>query len=486
MMRLRSLLVCCFALVGGVQAQSLREAAALLFASDQEAQRLRLGRPAVEASTPVIRGELLPQIKLDGSSNFPKTGPEGGAGATEDLLSRQLSRSLQQWWHEGASAYHCSPEEKHRQAMQEFLDMSVLETRVVDLAAVYLDLLRADRRIVEAKKNLAQGEQIRASLAPKPGSAEAASEAARVDQWLADAQGDLAAQREAKRKMQNRFQRLTGRVPEVLSAPAVPSVPADRSKLDLSQNWNYLAATEAVLAVGSGREATARERLPALFLETCKGPETSGAGEPSEDDPGAPGRRAAWQAIKAQELRRAADLQRQYAISLLWREHQADAAAISSLRTQTGLLASAVAKGEREFQERRRSLDDLLSLYERLSESRARLIDTEAGALARTFRMLGVQGRCAEYVMGAQFLEELLPGEWEKLRQSGPEGEACRLAGETGAEEFPMEAEDPKREGVLRALTLVAQPEGLKSRDLGLGAVTWVPSLAAGGTIPAR
>lgn len=457
------LLACCSAALANAPAQSLREAVAILFAAGQQARAT--GPAAAWAGAPIIRGELLPQIKLDGSSNFPKPGQDGtAAGATEDLLSRQLSRSLQQWWLEGSGAFHCSPEEKHRRAMQEFLSMALLESRVVDLAALYLDLLRADRRIAEAKKNIALAEQIRAGSKQLD-----AQEMAQLDQWLADAQGDLTAQREAKREMQNRFQRLTGQAPALLSAPAVPAVPADRGELDLSQNWNFLAATEAVLAVGSGRAATARERLPALFLETCR--DAGNSVEGSEDTIG---RTVAWQTIKAHELCRAADLQRQYAISLLWREHQADAAAASSLRTQTGLLASVVAKNEQEYLAGRLPLKELLSLHERLAEFRARLIDTEASLSIHSFRILGVQGRCAEFVMGTKSLEGLLPDEWEKLRENGPQGETPSFSPDgTYADNFEIEVEDQRREGVLRALTRMSELKSSESREPLQGTVTW-------------
>lgn len=392
----------------GLQAQSLREAVSLMLARDGERG---VGQAGLTAG-----GDL-----------------KGG----EDPVNRELNQSLRSFLDvpESRDAMRVA---QHRQAMQEYLENAVLEDRVVELAETYVGLVSVDRRKKEWQVSLASYEAL--------GGQAGAGEMGEALRARVEARKKEREELEAEQgRAEERFKKLVGKDVGGLILPPVPVIPVERGEVDLSGNWNYLASLEAVHAAEPGEGAGSRERMPEILRVAGAG----GLGTPegvggSPDSAGAEllalrERKAAWQAVKAQELHRAADLQRRYVLSRLWRERQADLVSLASLRTQTAILAGAVNGAVKEYSSGRRMLLEVIGLHEKLDQARVRLIETESSLLVGAFRILGVQGRCVEFVMGEGYLdrqflgeenpemEAALPGADLTARQAGS-GDSVRVA----------------------------------------------------------
>lgn len=394
------------------------------------------------AEAQTLRDSIKLMLARDSQRASETAGSEPSAGGTAesaDLPAGQLSASLRQFLADGETG--ATPErvrsEQHRRAMQVCLELASVETRVLGLVGVYLESLRVERRL-EDERNLAGLYRKWKSVVAERGSGKA-EDLTLLDQRLGEAEDALRSQEFTQQRAYERFQRLVGQSPAGLEPPAVPSIPADRGDVDLSRNWNYLAATEAVRAAEWARSG-ARGRL----TEILGGMAPAAALRESSPAPGAQPvgsqpateRKGAWQLLKATELQQAADLQRRYSLSVLWRERQADLAAVNSLRIQVAIRASEARNCEIDFLAGRRSASELLSLYESLSEFRARLIDGEHSLTNGAFRILGLQGRCLKFVMGDESGSPGLPaepsGRDRVLRAMAPAPAAADLASNAG------------------------------------------------------
>lgn len=449
MIHLFAILVLSVLVVPVSPAQSLREAVDLMLSREP-------GRPSVHADVEaalrelrVPGGDLESGLEAGRSSGAGKADGEGIEVDAGEDMSRQLSASLRQFLCAGESGLNEARVARHRQAMQDYLEKGAVEVQTVELVRVYFDLLRMDRRIQEAKRRAGEIERLRREEG-REGDGGGEKIESMPGAGGAGENDLLAPERLAQKEAEESFQRLVGKAPGGLIPPSLPAIPADRSGVDLSGNWNYLAAVEAVLAAEDGRPLAKRERLPGIFLDTSRTREVEDVAlsgwdrQPGSlvtiplefaraEDGALTLRKEAWHVVKAMELQRAADVQRQYALSLLWRERQADLAAVHSLRVQTGILASVASDHEKQTGTGRGSLGDLTELQERLYQSRMRLIDSETRVLVSAFRILGVQGLCVEFIK-----EGRLPN--RKSRGEEPPGDAGGALGATagvGLEEAP-------------------------------------------------
>lgn len=437
-----------------------------------------------------VRAVLALQIRPElGPGGLNQGEVRGIAAPGTDVISRQLSVSMQEFLQGGGAGVSPTSGVRHRQVMQDCLRSAALEAQVVELVEVYFELLRLGRRLEEAGKSAEWCESIRTRWQQGGLSIGGAEIGESLNRTALESGESLLSQQKAWKRAQDRFQRMVGKLPEELKQPAIPSIPSEQASVDLSHNWNYLAAAEAVLSAEACHEQSSRGRLPGIFV-AAGNPQSggSGSGDRPEVTPGSPvpgleARKVAFQRIKALELQSAADLQREYALSVLWRKRQASLKEASALRTQVAMLAGIAARSEPALQPGSRSLDEILREHQRLCEARQRLIDAESEVQVNAFRILGVQGRCADFIRkGEGYLDKLAAG--EAGSGSRPQVRGAGMAGSNsshGAQaesrrNFELVVEDECRRGVLRALMETPrQPGSLREASHSLAGVpAWI------------
>ncbi len=407
--------------------QTMEEAIRLMMAHEPELLAAHADTHSTDADFKIARGALLPQVSVEGRGgavNRDRSLDGRATGAEETLFSRQIGISLRQLVFDAGAGVYQARSARHVHGMQLYLERSMVERRVVDLAEVYLEVLRTDLQIAEAKRNIAVHDRIRRQVEDRVGVGGTRADVSLVDDRRLSARDYLVAQELAQQRAHDRFQRLVGRAPGNMVMPRVPMVPADRGEVDLSQNWDYLSAQRALLAAEDKYAGVRRDRLPKVYLDTgvSRGEDVQGV-DGADDEArailtmqwdlfrggiqSATEQREGWQVIRAHELLRAADLERNYQLTLLWRERAGDQAAVASLREQTELLSRVAGDYEEQFKVGKQDLLDILDVWNRYYDARKRLIDAEFNLNTGAFRVLGVQGQLVEQVMGEGVWEEL-------------------------------------------------------------------------------
>ena len=250
--------------------QTLEEAIHLMLAYEPELLAAHADTHSAAADVGVPRGEVLPQVVMSGSGGSvdrQRTVDGLARGTGQTLLARNIGVSLRQLVFDGGTALHQTRSAEHALAVQNYLEKSMIEARVVDLSEVYFEILRTGERVHEAELNAATHARIRDQVQQRSGVGGTRTDTSLADSRLIEARNLVITEQIAQQVALDRFLRLTGKTFSSPAHPRVPAVPAQREAVDLASNWNYLSAQAALLASEDKKKAIDRSKLPKVFLD---------------------------------------------------------------------------------------------------------------------------------------------------------------------------------------------------------------------------
>jgi adhesin transport system outer membrane protein len=287
--------------------------------------------------------------------------------------------------------------------------MGMIEQRVVDLVEVYMELIRVDLQMKAAREHVADHIAFRAKLIRREQEGGVRSDTFLIDGRLSLAENTLATINLDRDNAIARYTRLTGKAPGNLTKPGIPAL-KDFEKIDLANNWDYLAACATLKSFEAALAAVQKNYGPNVFLD-------AGATEGDDNselhalvgislDLYKGGERKAsecreyWQTVKARELLRAADENRRHRATDLLNEKQASASSVVSLDKYLDRLSSVASDYERQFNLGKRELLNLLDIRNEKYQAKSRLIDARFNDDMSNFRILGTQGKLVYHLIG--------------------------------------------------------------------------------------
>ncbi|MEM7518268.1 MAG: TolC family protein, partial [Planctomycetota bacterium] len=373
----------------------------------------------------IIRSERLPRLTLDGSAGYAyrERTTDGLLRSGDPLFQRQLSLSLRQLLYDGGTIKNQTKASRNALLAQQYLEKAMIEDRVVDLAEVYLEIIRTRRQVGLAESNVRNHQRMRDLLRERAEAGGSRADVALVQGRLGLAVSQLATQKLSYQTAEARWERLVGSKPGSLNHPQVPAVAHSLSAVDLSNNFNYLAAAEAL--EGAEHRAKAMKGLygPKIYFDggATAGRDSIGIrGEDNEVSALVTGtwdlfrggynramnEREHFQVGKYEELKRAADLQRQYELDLIWQERAGSQASITALRKYADELSQVTGDYEDQFKVGRQELMNILDVQNESFTARSRLLDAEFDYNTAAYRLLGVQGKATLHILGPDGCEK--------------------------------------------------------------------------------
>mgnify|MGYP003635069045 CR=1 FL=1 len=401
-----------------VQGQTLREAVCAMLEFEPELNAAEYDTLSSRENQKIVRSQLFPRLSVNAGSGYSQRDRslDGLIETGNSLVSRQVGVSLRQLLYDGGTAVNESRASRNSLLAQQYLEKSMIDSRVVDLSEVYLEVIRTRRQTVLAELNVENHEKMRDMLEERVKAGGSRSDYALVMGRLGLATNTLATARLGFRLASGRFQRLTGILPGDLSFPEIPSIPDTIDCIDLSNNHEYLAATEALDAARHRAEATKGNRGPKFYLD---GTATAGRdinGVPGDDNEVSALVVASWdiftggynkgvqerehyQVGKYEELLRAADIEREYNLSVLWQEREGSIESVKSLNLYATELVQVAADYEEQFKVGRRELLNILDVQSESFTAESRLLDAKFDLDSSAYRILGVQGRVTSHIL---------------------------------------------------------------------------------------
>ncbi|MEM7697722.1 MAG: TolC family protein, partial [Verrucomicrobiota bacterium] len=287
----------------------------------------------------------------------------------------------------------------------------------VDLAEVYLEIIRTRSQVTLAESNVRNHQRMRDLLKERANAGGSRADVSLVQGRLGLAVSQLATQKLAYQTAEARFERLVGRKPATMINPGIPRISGSQASIDLSNNFNYLAAAEAL--EGAEHRANAMKGLygPRIYIEGrgTAGIDTIGIrGDDNEVSAQLTGTwdlyrggynrsmnyREHFQVGKFEELKRAADLERRYELDLIWQERAGSQATITALRKYADELSQVTGDYEDQFKVGRQELMNILDVQSEAYTARSRLLDAEFDYNTSAYRVLGVQGLATYTILG--------------------------------------------------------------------------------------
>jgi len=344
--------------------------------------------------------------------------------------------SIRQLVYDGGNARNQARASRNALLAQQYLEKAMIEDRVVDLAETYLEVLRTERQIALAERNVANHRAMRDMLQQRADAGGSRADVALVQGRLGLATNQLATQKLAYRNSLARFARLTGDAPSGLSYPRIPSIPASPDGIDLSNNFNFLAACEALEAAQHRAKAMKGLYGPKIYLDAGYTEGRDSIGIRGEDNEAralivgswelfgggynrAQNYREHFQVGKYEELLRAADLQRQYRLEILWQERLGSSSSIEALRTYANELSQVSGDYKEQFRVGRQELMNILDVQSEFYTASSRLLDAEFDLDTSSYRILGVQGRATEFILGPDGCDHCFEGGKMMVAEAG-------------------------------------------------------------------
>lgn len=408
-----------------LEAQSLKEAVCMMLEFEPELNAAEYDTLSSREDQKIVRSKLLPHLSVNGSSGYSERdrSTDGLLETGDSLLQRRVGISLRQLLYDGGIAVNEARSSRNTFLAQQYLEKSMIETRVVDLSEVYLEVLRTKRQVALAEQNVANHERMRDMLHERVKAGGSRADLALIQGRLGLATNTLATAKLSARLAEGRFERLTGQLPVSLSYPEIPQLPGSMEAIDLSNNHDYLAASEALEAAEHRSRAAKGYNHPKIYLD---GGATSGRdinGVPGDDNELSAVVVASWdifaggynngvknrehfQVGKYEELKRTADLQRQYNLSVLWQEREGSAASIEALAEYARELDGVAADYQEQFEVGRQELLNILDVQSEKYTAQSRLLDAKFDFDTSAFRVLGVQGLATERILGPEGCKE--------------------------------------------------------------------------------
>lgn len=400
--------------------QSLGEAVLLMLEYEPELIAADRDTRSAAMDARIARADLKPHLALEGSGGFSRRdrSVDGLVSDTGDpLFSREIGLTLRQLLFDGGMTSSQSKAAEYSYEAQQLIEMGQIEARVVDLTEVYLEVIRTGSQLDLAEENVENHRKMRDMLEERARNGGSRADAALVQGRLGLAINALQTQRLARNKAIARFKRLVGQPPSVLGYPHIPELPGSLESVDLSSNWDRLAAEVSVLAAEEKYKMMRGNLSPKLYLDL--------GGSVGEDVLGVEGSdnearafivgswdlyrggakkalrdREALQVEKFEQLLRAATIQTDYHADILWQEREGSRVSIQSLGIYAGELKQVTSDYQEQFKVGRQELLNILDVQSEAYSAQSRLIDARFDADMGTYRLMGVQGRLTSFLVG--------------------------------------------------------------------------------------
>ena len=396
--------------VGSVQGQTLKESVCLMLEFEPELNAAEYDTLSNREDQKIARSKLLPHLSLNASSGYSERdrATDGLLETGDSLLQRRAGASIRQLLYDGGTSINESRSSRNTFLAQQYLEKSMIESRVVDLTEVYLEVFRAKRQIALAEENLSNHERMRDMLEERVKAGGSRADLALIQGRLGLAANTLATARLAARLAEGRFERLTGQLPLAMSYPEIPNIPSSIDEINLDNNHDYLAACEALEAAEHRAKATQGIAKPKIYFDAGATMGRDVNGVPGSDNEMSAVVVASWdlfsggynkgiqqrehfQVGKYEELKRTADLERQYNLSVLWQEREGSAASVAALSAYANELDGVAADYQEQFQVGRQELLNILDVQSETYTAQSRLLDAKFDLETSAFRILGVQ-----------------------------------------------------------------------------------------------
>ena len=420
---------CCSALIAGESAPNsgvltMRKATLLMLEHEPELNAAEYDTLSAIGDHRLAKSELRPQVSLDSSvgySNRDRT-TDGLFRSGESLLQREIGVSLRQLLYDGGLAKNNMESARNAHLAQQLTEKSMIEQRVVDLTEVYLEVIRVRKQIQLAERNVQNHRAMRDMLNERAKAGGSRADVGLVQGRLQLAINTLMTQRLSLNLAEARFERLVGAAPKNLNKPVIPKIGNSLESIDVSGNFDFLAATEALEGAEHRFVAAKARKLPKVYFDAglSHGVNTNGIrGDDNEAralivgswDIFTGGRNKAYecrehyQVGKFEELVRAADLQRHYNLKLLWQERQGSANSEEALGRYAEELAQVSSDYEEQFRIGHQELLNILDIQQEYYSANSRLLDSTFDKEQSTFRIMGVQGILTKYIVGEAGLD---------------------------------------------------------------------------------
>jgi len=402
-----------------LQAQTLKESVCLMLEFEPELNAAEYDTLSNREDQKIVRSKLYPHLSLNASGGYSQRdrSTDGLLETGDSLLQRRAGASVRQLLYDGGTAANEARSSRNTFLAQQYLEKSMIETRVVDLSEVYLEVIRTKRQIVLAEQNVGNHERMRNMLQERVSAGGSRADLALIQGRLGLATNTLATARLAARLAEGRFERLTGRLPVSLNYPEIPNIPASVDAIDLSNNHDYLAACEALEAAEHKARAAKGYAHPKVYFDAGANAGRDVNGVPGGDNEVSALVVASWdlfaggyntgmekrehfQVGKYEELKKTADLERQYNLSVLWQEREGSKASILALSEYADELEGVVSDYQEQFQVGRQELLNILDVQSEYYTAKSRLLDAKFDSDTAVYRILGVQGLATERILG--------------------------------------------------------------------------------------
>lgn len=420
--------------LGSSHAQTLEQAIKLMLYNEPEIQAANYDRLSSYEDWKMVRGDLRPQVTLNGSAGVQQRdrSVDGLVTSTgEDLFSRQIGISVRQLIYDGGLSKHQTHAAHRGYEVQELVERSMVEGRVVDLCEVYWEVLRAREQVREAQYQVTRQQELRDMIKERVGAGGNRADLALVNGRLNLAVNAVDTQQLALENALIRFVRLTGQPASNLTKPTLPELPESQAGLVLHGNWDYQASVAALGAATSKYKSVSGNRGPKIYLDAGGSVGQDVLGVEGEDNEAralivmswdlyrggankALQKREHWQVKKAEELVRAAEEQSEYMASMLWKERDGSFATTRSMEAYVNRLEGVLSDYQEQFKVGKQDLLSILDVQAELYTAKSKLIDSQYNARTTTYRILGVEGELTDRMVGEQFVRDYLSHDPDK------------------------------------------------------------------------
>ena len=329
----------------------------------------------------INRSDLLPHVAVRSSagvSNRDRT-TDGLVRSGDTLFQRQLGVSIRQLLYDGGSSRYQMEASKNAMMAQQYLEKAMVEQRVTDLAEVYMEILRVEEQIKLSNDNIANHEKMVSLIGKKVANGGHRTEMQLARSRLDRSRNSLASLQLSLDRALIRFSRLVGQSVFNLTYPVVPPIPREIDEACLENNWEYLAAAEALEEAEHRAKAAWAQQAPKFYLDAGYnyGRDVNGIRGQDDEVSGlivgewdifSGGRKKAlekrehFQVGKFEQLKRSADLARHQDLELLWQERNASRNSMEILASYKGDLESVVNDYEKRFSLGREDLLNILDI----------------------------------------------------------------------------------------------------------------------------
>lgn len=401
------------------QGQTLRESVLRMIEFEPELNAGEYDTLSSLEDQKVARSGLFPQVSLDGTggySNRDRT-TDGLLRSGDSLFQRQLGASVRQLVYDGGTTINQARASRNAFLSQQYLEKAMIESRVVDLAEVYLEIIRTKKQLELAEENVENHRKMRDMLQERAAAGGSRADVALVHGRLGLATNSLATQKLGYKIAVARYRRLTGSEPGNIAMPQLPPIANSISEVDLSNNFNYLASVEALEAAKHSARSVNGINAPRIYLDGGVNRGQDSIGISGEDNESRILISASWdlfrggynkarkkqehfQVGKYEELLRAADLEREFILETSWNERQGSRNSIDALDKYSSELAKVVDDYGEQFRVGRQELLNILDVQSEYYKASSQLHDARFNYDASAFRIYGVQGNATSFILG--------------------------------------------------------------------------------------